>query len=136
MKIFILCLLIVANLFALEENQIEPFMKSNINEAIQIIKSGKDNNTSREVISEKIFRLFDKIFDYKLMARLSLGSGTWRNLNSAQQEEFTTKFTTRLKASYKSKLDKYDNQKIIVDAIDKIKPNKIHHLTQNRRTHV
>lgn len=130
MKIFILSLFIVANLFALEENQIEPFMKSHINEAIQIIKKGRDSNTSREIISEKIFHIFDKVFDYRLMARLSLGSATWRSLSREQQNEFTAKFTTRLKASYKSKLDKYDNQKITVDTIDKIKPNRIHLLTQ------
>jgi len=130
LKIFILSLFIVANLFALEENQIKPFMQSNINEAVQIIKHGNENNTSREIISEKIFQLFDKIFDYKLMARLSLGSATWRSLSSVEQKEFTAKFTTRLKTSYKTKLDKYNNQKITIDAIDKIKANRIHLLTQ------
>ncbi|MDX1809555.1 MAG: ABC transporter substrate-binding protein [Sulfurospirillaceae bacterium] len=130
MKIIFLCLLIVVNIFALSENQIQSFMKTNINEAVKLIKESKQTKENKDVLSKKIFKLFDPVFDYKLMARLSIGGETWRELSQKQKEEFTQKFTKRLKESYKSKLDKYDNQEIIVKGVDKIKENRIHLLTQ------
>lgn len=105
-------------------------MKTNINEAVRLIKKSKQHNGNKDVLSQKIFRIFDPAFDYKLMARLSLGGETWRTLSVKQQEEFTQRFTARLKEAYKSKLDKYDNQDIIVKGIDKTSKNRIHLLTQ------
>jgi len=129
MKYIILSLLLVANLFALSENQIEPYMSKNINLVVNIIKRGKEHNISQEVTSQKIFKLFDPVFDYKLMSILSLGTKVWRDLSAEQKEEFVKKFTRRLKDSYKSKLDMYNGQKIDVEGIKKIRKNRIHLLS-------
>ncbi len=132
MKYIILSLLLVANLFALSENQIESYMSKNINLVVKIIKTGKENNISKKVISKRIFKLFDPIFDYKLMSILSLGTNVWKDLDIKQREEFVKKFTRRLKDSYKSKLDMYNGQKINVDGIEKIRKNRIHLLSSIR----
>ncbi len=125
MKQIIISILLVANLFALKENQIQVFMSKNINKVVQILKHAKENNISTSIVSQKIFKIFDPVFDYKLMARLAIGGRVWRELNGDQKAEFTKLFTKRLKASYKAKLDMYDNQVIIVSGIDKIKKNRI-----------
>jgi len=132
MKYLILSLLLVINTFALEESKIESFMSTNINKVVQILKLGKENNVSKEKLSQEIFSIFDPVFDYKLMARLSIGSRVWRTLNKEQKDRFTTLFTKRLKESYKSKLDMYDGQKIVVKGIEKIKNNRIHLLSELR----
>lgn len=130
MKYLIFSLLFVANLFALSQNQIESYMDKNINKVVQILQNAKENNISKEVVSKEIFKIFDPVFDYNLMARLSLGSKVWRTLSETQRAKFTKTFTKKLKASYKSKLDMYDGQKITVDGIQKIKSNRIHLLSE------
>ena len=129
MRQMILSLLLVANLFALSENEIEPYMSKNINLVVKIIKTGKEHNISNDIISKKIFKIFDPVFDYKLMSMLSLGIKVWRNLSVEQRVEFTKKFTRRLKDSYKRKLDMYKGQKINVEGIQKIRENRIHLLS-------
>lgn len=125
MKYLIIGLMLVANLFAVQEDKIQVFMSQNINKVIKIIKNGKENNVSKEILSQKIFKIFDPVFDYKLMARLAVGGRVWRSINQSQREEFTTLFTKRLKSSYKSKLDMYNGQTITVNGIKKIKANRI-----------
>ncbi|MCF6172374.1 MAG: ABC transporter substrate-binding protein [Campylobacteraceae bacterium] len=125
MKYFLVGLLLVANLFALQENQIQTYMSKNINNVVKILKTSKENNISKEITSQKIFKIFDPVFDYNLMARLALGGRVWRTLNDTQKSEFTKLFIKRLKASYKSKLDLYNGQTITLSGINKIKKNRI-----------
>jgi phospholipid transport system substrate-binding protein len=125
MKFFIIGLLLVANLFAVQEDKIQIFMSKNINDVVKILKTAKENNISKDAISQKIFKIFDPVFDYRLMARLAIGGRAWRNINQSQREEFITTFTKMLKASYRSKLDMYNGQTITVDGIKKIKANRI-----------
>ncbi|MFK5880676.1 MAG: ABC transporter substrate-binding protein [Sulfurospirillum sp.] len=130
MKYLIIALLLSANMFALSQNKIESFMSTNINNVVQMLKIGRENNVSKDKLSEEIFKIFDSVFDYRLMARLSIGSRVWGTLSKTQQERFTTLFTNRLKESYKSKLDMYNGQKITVNGIQKIKSNRIHLLSE------
>jgi len=130
MKYLIISLFFVINTFALSENKIESFMNTNINKVVQILKNGRENNVSKDKLSQEIFEIFDSVFDYKLMARLSVGSRVWKTLNKNQKERFTTLFTNRLKESYKSKLDMYNGQKITVEGIQKIRNNRIHLLSE------
>ena len=125
MRYLIVGLILAANLFAVQEDKIQIFMSQNINKVVKIIKTGKENNVSKDILSQKIFKIFDPVFDYKLMARLAVGGRVWRSINQSQREEFTTLFTKRLKSSYKSKLDMYNGQTITVDGIKKIKANRI-----------
>ncbi len=125
MRYLIVGLILVANLFAVQEDKIQIFMSQNINKVVKIIKNGKENNVSKDILSQKIFKIFDPVFDYKLMARLAVGGRVWRSISQSQREEFTALFTKRLKSSYKSKLDMYNGQTIMVDGIKKIKANRI-----------
>lgn len=129
MKYIILSLILVANLFALSENEIEPYMSKNINLVVKLIKTNKEHNISDDITSKKIFKIFDPVFDYKLMSILALGPKVWRDLSAKQRAEFTKKFIHRLKDSYKSKLDMYKGQKIDVEGIQKIRKNRIHLLS-------
>jgi phospholipid transport system substrate-binding protein len=50
--------------------------------------------------------IVDPHFDYREMAKLSLGA-TWRSLSGGQQDEFVRLFAELLEASYADKIDKY-----------------------------
>lgn len=133
-QLFALLLLIfvgVTSLFAIEENDISIFMQTNIDTATTILRDKKLQKTER---TEKLYLIFDSIFDYTLMSQLSLGGKQWASLSAQKQTEFTKLFEQKLKRSYMEKLDLYTDEKIVIKNLEKIKDTRIHlttHLMRN-----
>ena len=124
-----------SSLHAIEESKISTFMQTNIDHATTILR---DKNLQKEERSKQIFTIFDTIFDYELMAQLSLGSKQWSLLDTAKQSEFTHLFEQKLKHSYMNKLDLYTDEKIVIKNIEKIKNTRIHlttHLMKNNEVY-
>jgi phospholipid transport system substrate-binding protein len=119
------------SLFAIEERDISTFMQNNIDNATTILRDKKIQKNEK---AEKIFVIFDSIFDYNLMAQLSLGGKQWAALTPTKQTEFTKLFEQKLKTSYMEKLDLYTDEKIVIKNLEKIKDARIHlttHLMKN-----
>lgn len=119
------------SLYAIEENKISAFMQTNIDLATTILR---DKKLYKNEKSEKLFVIFDSIFDYTLMAQLSLGSKQWSLFDASKQNEFTKLFEEKLKLSYMNKLDLYTDEKIVIKNLEKIKDTRIHlttHLMKN-----
>ncbi|NCB54792.1 MAG: ABC transporter substrate-binding protein, partial [Epsilonproteobacteria bacterium] len=119
------------SLLALPESDITSFMRSNIDLATSILRN---THLSKQERSGKIFAIFDSVFDYTLMAKLSIGAKQWESLSSEKQHEFTKLFEMRLKNSYMEKLDLYTDEKIVIKNLEKIKDTRIHlttHLMKN-----
>ncbi|WP_458700953.1 ABC transporter substrate-binding protein [Sulfurospirillum sp. 1307] len=125
--ILIICLL-TSSLFALQKEEIIPSMTSKIDQATSILRNEKD--LSIEQKANKIFNLLDEVFDYDLMARLSLGKTNWNNLTSEQKKEFTKKFEKHLKHSYMDKLNLYTDEKIKILDLKEVKKNRLWLITQ------
>ena len=122
-------------LFAIEESAISTFMQSNIDTVTDILR---DKKISQEERSNKIYTIFDSIFDYTLMAQLSLGGKQWTALSASKQAEFTKLFEMKLKLSYMEKLDLYTNEKMVIKNLEKIKDARIHlttHLIKNNEVY-
>jgi phospholipid transport system substrate-binding protein len=62
---------------------------------------------------QMVKNIVDPHFDYREMAKLSLGA-TWRGLSRGQQDEFVRLFSELLEASYADKIDKYA-QRVKID---------------------
>jgi phospholipid transport system substrate-binding protein len=62
---------------------------------------------------QMVKNIVDPHFDYREMAKLSLGA-TWRSLSGGQQDEFVRLFAELLEASYADKIDKYA-QRVKID---------------------
>ncbi|RXJ88857.1 toluene tolerance protein [Arcobacter sp. CECT 8983] len=120
-KYFLVFLISATLLFAVNKEEIEPYMVKQVNEVLSILKN---DQIKKEDKNEKIVSIMDPIFDYTLMARLSLGK-EWNTLSSGKKEEFTTLFTKVLKNSYLHKLDLYTNQKIKFLGIEEPKKNRV-----------
>jgi phospholipid transport system substrate-binding protein len=58
------------------------------------------------------------------MAKLSLGS-TWRELQKDDKERFVKLYVERMKQSYSSKIDAYEDEKVEIKEIIQPKPNRI-----------
>lgn len=72
-------------------------LEESIDEVLSVIKN-QDLTTEEQ--KEKIEAIIDPVFNYGLIARLSLGPRNWRQLDREQREIFVERFVNRLKASY------------------------------------
>lgn len=129
--LLMLSLLCTYPAMALEEQDISSFMQTNIDLATTILRDKKLQKSEK---SEKLFVIFDSIFDYNLMAQLAIGGKQWSSLSPAKQMEFSKLFEMKLKNSYMEKLDLYTDEKIVIKNLEKIKDTRIHlttHLMKN-----
>jgi phospholipid transport system substrate-binding protein len=54
-----------------------------------------------------------EIFDFPLMAKLSLGKKHWPKLTLPQREKFTGLFIEKLRTSYREKIALYTNEEVL-----------------------
>jgi phospholipid transport system substrate-binding protein len=88
-------------------------IRSAINKGVQILRESRlDMKKDRPKIIQRLREIVYPLFDFKEMAKRSLGSH-WRQLTPKQQEEFSSLFTSLLERSYADKIDLYDGQKVI-----------------------
>ncbi len=120
-KALLVCFIIFNSANALQEDKIFSSMTDKINKTTQILQNQQIDKMQKQ---KDIFDIFDAVFDYELMAKLSLGK-QWNRLEAQQQKLFTQSFEQRLKASYIDKLYLYTNQTIIVKDMLKPKDNRI-----------
>lgn len=119
MKKILACILGFVCAFALELEQIEPRMNSDLQKAMKIVST----NETTEQKSNELFKLFDEYFDYALMSRLALASH-YKNLSKGEQDKFGKVFEQRLKRSFSEKLSLYTNQKIYVKNVEQPSPTR------------
>lgn len=120
MKILFSFLLVATFGFALEFDKIDTTMEKNINQTIYILQT---SNKNIESIAKEIFAMFDSIFDYHLMAQLSL-SKKYKTLSPNQQKEFDVAFEKNLKRSFTDKLHLYKDETMKVLGGQKTKANR------------
>ena len=111
-KIFTILLVIAATFSyanALKQNEIQEQMTKKIDNVLLVLE--KKNLTIPQK-GEEIVKIIDEVFDYELMARISLGKETWNSISSEKQKKFTKVFESKLKKSYIEKLELYNDQKV------------------------
>lgn len=117
--------------FGLELNQIQSTMEQNIQKTLAILQKNATNNPQDskvenaqiEQIAREIFAMFDSIFDYKLMAQLSL-SQNYKTLTKEQQDQYNQAFEQNLKRSFTDKLRLYKDEEMQVVGGEQTKNNR------------
>jgi phospholipid transport system substrate-binding protein len=108
-RIVVLVLALSLSLFAtVSKEHIASVGEQKIQEIFTLLRT--QNALDKKELSLKIFEIFDPLFDFELMARLSLGAPQWRTLSSKEQQEFVHHFTARLKRSLLEKLELYTDE--------------------------
>lgn len=115
---FILC---VTPLLADTTSQIKDQFNSRIDSVIKIVI---DKSVETEIRNQNIIKAISPMFDFELMAKLSLGGKAWNSLDAHQKQLFVDLYVARMKKSYSEKLDAYTNETIIVNEIQMPKPNR------------
>ena len=109
-----------------EVKEIRAMTKEKVDIVINILK---DKSLSKNEKKEGILETIDGLFDFSLMARLSLGKKHWKSLSKEKRKEFSELFVERLKLSYLEKLDLYTDEEVVVDEAKKTKKNRVEVLT-------
>ncbi len=107
--------------FADETVKVKELFMKKIDEVVLIVN---DTSLDKESRNAKIVKVLDPIFDFELMAKLSLGK-KWFTLSSEDQKKFVELYVERMKKSYSSKLDSYSGQEIQVTDIQQPKDTRI-----------
>jgi len=101
---------------------IQVMMKKMIGDVTSLIQ---DKTIPQELRKDKIETLVTPLFDFGLMGRLSLGKKQWKKLTSEERKAFSALFEKRVKQSYRSKLDLYTDEVVIIDNAVQVK-SRIH----------
>lgn len=126
MKLFICSLLsmLVVGQSVRAENTIpaQDLLKKNL-EAVVAVLQKKD--LAPETKKQEIVDIVSPMFDFALMAKLTLGRKYWPDLKAEQQEKFTQLFIRRLRATYLGSLTLYTDEKIFFEPPVEVK-QKVH----------
>ncbi len=89
-----------------------------------ILNIVKDKTRKVNIREKEVIDIITPIFDFKSMARLSLGK-LWKTLDKSTQTKFIDIYTKKTKQSYSSKLNNYSNERIVINYAKQLKPNRI-----------
>lgn len=96
--------------FADDKSSAKDLLERNLDAAVAVLqKKDLDQPTK----NKQVVDIVSPMFDFNLMAKLTLGRKYWPGLSKENKVEFTNLFKKRLKSSYLEKLSLYNNQKIV-----------------------
>jgi phospholipid transport system substrate-binding protein len=117
--------LLTQNLVADEQKILKNHFLNKIDEVVLIVK---DKSLDKEARNSNIVNTLTPMFDFELMAKLSLGN-VWKTLNNENRNKFVSLYVERMKQSYSSKIDAYSDEKVEVTKIKQPKNNRIELVT-------
>ncbi len=110
----VLALLIISQVgWAEDKSTAKELLVSKLEAALTVLQS---KNLGQEDKNKQVMEIVEPMFDYRLMAKLTLGRKYWPGLSEEKQERFTDLFVARLKASYLDKLSLYTDEKVAYEA--------------------
>jgi phospholipid transport system substrate-binding protein len=106
-----------------DPNELRDLLESRWKAVITILKKKEVDDKLKE---EQIYKIVSPLFDFSLMAKLTLGRNNWPKLSTPQQEKFTRLFTQRLRSSYLEKVRLYTYEKALYKPIQQKKETIIY----------
>lgn len=113
--------LAISSAYALKKDEIQSVMTQKIDGVLLVLEK-KDLTTQQK--ADEIITIMDEVFDYNLMAMISLGKETWTSITKEQRAEFTKVFEDKLKKSYIEKLELYTDQKVKIIGLEEYKGSR------------
>lgn len=111
--------------YADEKAEVFQLAKSKIDAVVDLLRNKEIGKAER---NQKIIATINPIFDFALMAKISLGKKHWKPLSTGQRKEFIDFFVLRLQESYLEKLDLYTDEEVVVEEAVTVK-KRIHLMT-------
>ena len=96
-----------------EKNAAEEYLKSKLDAVFTVLQK---KDLSQQDKNSQVVEIVTPMFDFELMAKLSLGKKYWPDLSTEQKKRFTELFVERLRRSYLNKLTAYTDEKIVYES--------------------
>ena len=107
--IVVIILLISQAAWSNDKNAAKELLVSKIDAALAVLQK---KDLVQQEKNKKVIKIVEPMFDYNLMAKLTLGRKYWPDLSEKNKEKFTKLFVDRLKNTYVDKLSLYTNEKV------------------------
>ena len=107
---FFILLMMIQTVGADDKDVAKKLLESKIEAAIAVLQK-KDLDEQEK--NKQIIEIVTPLFNFPLMAKLSLGRKYWPGLVKEKRQRFTELFTKRLKESYLDKLTLYTDEKVV-----------------------
>jgi phospholipid transport system substrate-binding protein len=88
----------------------QDFLQSNLDAVFAVLDK---NDLGIQAKQKEIEAVVTPMFDFPLMAKLSLGKKHWTGLTPENKDRFTELFVKRLRQSYLDKLTAYTDEKVV-----------------------
>lgn len=124
MRIILISLIFGQLVCANDKESAEMLLKNKLDGVLGILQEKDIEELDKK---KRITTLVEPIFDFPLMAKLTLGKKHWPNLSDDHKTKFIKLFTHRLKVSYLEKMMLYTDEKI--DYKETIQKGKKVHIT-------
>ncbi|MBN2782019.1 MAG: ABC transporter substrate-binding protein [Campylobacterales bacterium] len=111
MKQIIIMVMLSISIFANITDELKKDLQNRSDKVVTILKN---KNLSKEEQNSKIDATIKDMFDYELMAKLSIGKDGWNKLKTKEQEEYIELFTEHIKNSYYEKTHLLSDEKVDV----------------------
>jgi phospholipid transport system substrate-binding protein len=105
-----------------DKSEVEKLLKNNLDAVITVLQK---KDLEQQAKNKEVVDIVTPMFDFELMARLSLGKKHWPGLAQDKKERFTELFIKRLKASYLKNFTLYTDEKVFYEPSVQVK-KKIH----------
>lgn len=92
--------------------EVETLLKEKIEKVLVILNDKKQAKAEQH---DSILEVINPVFDYKLIAKLSLGKKHWPSLPAEKRGEYSDVFIKKMQESYLEKLELYDGEEMIYD---------------------
>ncbi len=115
-------LLLSRPVIADEKIDAEEFLKSNLDAVFAVLQK---KDLTPQAKNNEVVEIVTPMFNFPLMAKLSLGRKYWSDLTQDKKDRFTELFVKRLRQSYLDKLTTYTDEKISYESPVAVK-KKIH----------
>jgi phospholipid transport system substrate-binding protein len=105
-----------------DKSEVEKLLKNNLDAVFTVLQK---KDLKPQAKNKEIVDIITPMFDFELMARLSLGKKHWPGLSQDKKERFTELFIKRLKTSYLNNFNLYTNEKVIYEPSVQVR-KKVH----------
>lgn len=92
--------------------EVRELLRSKIDAVVALLRQKDMDKSLRK---DNIMELIKPIFDFRKMAKLSLGRKHWPGLSPEKQEEFSDLFVRKMQDSYIEKLDLYEDEEVVYE---------------------
>ena len=107
----LLVLVLCGPLAADGTKEVKDLLQSRLDDVLVVLQN---NDLSFGDKKAEVSRIVTPMFDFPLMAKLTLGRKHWPTMNRQQQDRFTTLFVDLLKQTYLDRISQYTDERVVI----------------------